>query len=248
LIIVVEIKNRVNQQSSKPCLLRTTLEMQIRKLISALELCIYLFRPRCTTPWRRMGEWRYSYRFRHSYSGTRWRWEVASRPGRFTPRGKRPRYPFDRKLSGPQSRSKLSDEEKNTCPCQKSNPGRSAHSPLATTATQFISQIYIMLYTIYIMLYIIAIALKKFHAVADTKVQHSRHKIIMWQFYLTQVTSFLLWSGPAEKLKIFTLSGPRKELSVVSACLLIFQNIKIQLMFQNQFPHFSFIRVSWGNK
>jgi hypothetical protein len=29
----------------------------------------------------------------------------ASRPGRFTPRGKSPRYPLDRKLDGPQSRS-----------------------------------------------------------------------------------------------------------------------------------------------
>jgi hypothetical protein len=29
----------------------------------------------------------------------------ASRPGRFTPRGKSPRYPLDRRLSGPQNRS-----------------------------------------------------------------------------------------------------------------------------------------------
>jgi hypothetical protein len=36
----------------------------------------------------------------------------TSRPGRFTPRGKSPRYPLDRRLGGPQSRSGRSGEEK----------------------------------------------------------------------------------------------------------------------------------------
>jgi hypothetical protein len=36
----------------------------------------------------------------------------ASRPGRFTPGGKSPRYPLDRKLDGPQSRSGRRREEK----------------------------------------------------------------------------------------------------------------------------------------
>jgi hypothetical protein len=37
----------------------------------------------------------------------------ASRPGRFTPRGKNTRYPLDRRLSGPLSRSGRCGEEKN---------------------------------------------------------------------------------------------------------------------------------------
>jgi hypothetical protein len=36
----------------------------------------------------------------------------ASRPGRFTPRGKSPQYPLDRRLGGPQGRSGLRGEEK----------------------------------------------------------------------------------------------------------------------------------------
>jgi hypothetical protein len=37
----------------------------------------------------------------------------ASRPGRFTPQGKSPRYPLDRRLGESQSRSGYGDEEKN---------------------------------------------------------------------------------------------------------------------------------------
>jgi hypothetical protein len=40
-----------------------------------------------------------------------------------------PRYPFDRRLGGPQSRSGPSGEDKNLLPCRESNPGRPAHSP-----------------------------------------------------------------------------------------------------------------------
>jgi hypothetical protein len=56
------------------------------------------------TPWRRLGERRYSsYSFTTSaLDGGEW---SASRPGRSLPRGKDPRYPLYRRLGGPQSRS-----------------------------------------------------------------------------------------------------------------------------------------------
>jgi hypothetical protein len=44
-------------------------------------------------------------------SGTRWRWVVSFTLGPFYPRGKSPRYPPDRKLGGPRSRSGLCVDE-----------------------------------------------------------------------------------------------------------------------------------------
>jgi hypothetical protein len=46
-----------------------------------------------------------------------------SRPGCFTPR-----HPSGKKLGDPQSRSGRNSDEKISCPCRKSNPGRPAHS------------------------------------------------------------------------------------------------------------------------
>jgi hypothetical protein len=40
----------------------------------------------------------------------------ASRPGRSTSQGESPWYPLDRRLGGPQSRSRRGDEEKNSQP------------------------------------------------------------------------------------------------------------------------------------
>jgi hypothetical protein len=51
-----------------------------------------------------LDEWRYSSTqfLTSALEGSEW---SASRPGRFTPQGKSPRYPLDRRLDGPQSRS-----------------------------------------------------------------------------------------------------------------------------------------------
>jgi hypothetical protein len=46
----------------------------------------------------------------------------ASRPGRFTLRGNCPRYPLDRRLGGPQSRSGHYGEEKNLTPAGNRTP------------------------------------------------------------------------------------------------------------------------------
>jgi hypothetical protein len=64
------------------------------------------------TPWRRLGKKRYSsYSFTTSaLDGGDW---SASRPGRSLPPGKGPRYPFDRRLGGPQSRSEHRGRRKN---------------------------------------------------------------------------------------------------------------------------------------
>jgi hypothetical protein len=48
--------------------------------------------------------------------GTRWRWVVSFKPQPLYPRGKNTRYPFDRRLGGPQSRSGRGREEKQTQP------------------------------------------------------------------------------------------------------------------------------------
>jgi hypothetical protein len=68
-------------------------------------------------PWRRMGEWRYSSTI--ADLSTRWRW-VASLTARLLyPWGNRFRYPLDRRLGGPQSRSGRCGEEK-ILPCLES--------------------------------------------------------------------------------------------------------------------------------
>jgi hypothetical protein len=53
----------------------------------------------------------------------------ASRPGRFT-QGKRPWYPLDRRLGGPQSRPESGGKEKNSQPQPELEPpDHPAHSP-----------------------------------------------------------------------------------------------------------------------
>jgi hypothetical protein len=46
--------------------------------------------------------------------GTIWRWVVSFTPQPLYPQGKSPRCPLDRRLGGPQSRSRRGDEEKNS--------------------------------------------------------------------------------------------------------------------------------------
>jgi hypothetical protein len=46
--------------------------------------------------------------------GTRWRWVVSFTSRPLYPQGKSPRYPLDRKLGGPQSRSGRGGQEKNS--------------------------------------------------------------------------------------------------------------------------------------
>jgi hypothetical protein len=48
--------------------------------------------------------------------GTRWRWVVSFTLRPLYPQGKRPSYPLDRRLGGPQSRSGRGGEEKNSQP------------------------------------------------------------------------------------------------------------------------------------
>jgi hypothetical protein len=63
-----------------------------------------------TTPWKHMGEWRYS----STILDLRTRWRLSgqlhARP--LYPWGKRPRYQLDRRLGGPQSRSGRCGEDK----------------------------------------------------------------------------------------------------------------------------------------
>jgi hypothetical protein len=56
-----------------------------------------------------MGEW--MYRSLILDLGTSWRWVVSFTPRLLYPRGKSPRYPLDRRLGGPQSRSRRRGEE-----------------------------------------------------------------------------------------------------------------------------------------
>jgi hypothetical protein len=48
--------------------------------------------------------------------GTRWRWMVSFTPRPLYLQGRSPRYPLDRRLGGPQSRSGHGGEEKNSQP------------------------------------------------------------------------------------------------------------------------------------
>jgi hypothetical protein len=58
-----------------------------------------------------MEEWRYSFTILDL--GTRWGRVVSFTPRPLYPRGKSPRYPSDRRLGGPQSRSGRYGEDKN---------------------------------------------------------------------------------------------------------------------------------------
>jgi hypothetical protein len=54
--------------------------------------------------------------------GTSWRWVVSFAPWPLYPRGKRPRYPLERRLGGPQSRFERRGEEKNLHPTRTRTP------------------------------------------------------------------------------------------------------------------------------
>jgi hypothetical protein len=80
-----------------------------------------------TTPWRRVGEWRY--RSAHSCNvDIRWRWVVS-----FTPRPLHPRYPLDRRLGPRTCLHALT--RKNPSRYRESYPGRPACS-LVTILTE----------------------------------------------------------------------------------------------------------------
>jgi hypothetical protein len=59
----------------------------------------------------------------------------ASRPCRFIHRGKSPRYPLDRRLGGPQSRSRRGGEENILVPPGDSNSDPSVVQPVASRYT-----------------------------------------------------------------------------------------------------------------
>jgi len=75
---------------------------------------------------------------------------VSFTPRPLYPRGKRPRYPLDRRLDGLQSRSGCGGEEKKSlhCPCRVSKAGRSALS-LVTVLTELPRLVLIFCFVIY---------------------------------------------------------------------------------------------------
>jgi hypothetical protein len=83
-----------------------------------------------TTSWRRIGEWRYTstHSLTSALDGGEW---SPLHPGRFTPQGKSPWYPLDRRLGGPQSRSGRRGEEKIPSPRRESNPMTPIFQPVA---------------------------------------------------------------------------------------------------------------------
>jgi hypothetical protein len=67
-----------------------------------------------------MEEWKYSVTILDL--STRWRWVVSFMPWLLYLQGKSPWCPSDRMLGGPHNWSGCCGEEKNSCPCQESNP------------------------------------------------------------------------------------------------------------------------------
>jgi hypothetical protein len=80
-----------------------------------------------TTPWRRMGSECIDPRILDL--GTRWRWVVGFTPRPLYSRGKNTRYPLDRRLCGPQSRSGRRGEEKILDPTGTRTPTPRSSSP-----------------------------------------------------------------------------------------------------------------------
>jgi hypothetical protein len=88
----------------------------------------------CTTPWRCMGEWMY----RSTFSWPRHYLEVSGQlhaPAALPP-GKSPRYPLDRRMGGPQSRSGRRRRE-NSWPYRDSNSDPSVVQPVASRHTDY---------------------------------------------------------------------------------------------------------------
>jgi hypothetical protein len=70
--------------------------------------------------------------------GPRWRRVVSFTPRPLYPQGKSPRYPLDRRLGGPQSRSGHGGEEKNSQPLpRESNPRTPIVQPVASRYTDW---------------------------------------------------------------------------------------------------------------
>jgi hypothetical protein len=86
-----------------------------------------------TTPWRRKGQWMYRSTF--SWPRTSWKWVVRLTPQPLYPRGKSPRYPLDRRLGGPQSRSRRRGE--NCWPYRDSNSDPSVVQPVTSRYTDY---------------------------------------------------------------------------------------------------------------
>jgi hypothetical protein len=72
--------------------------------------------------------------------GTNWKWAVSFTPLPLYSRGKRPPYPLDRRLSGPQSRSGWRGRRKNSWPSRNSNPDSSVVQPVASRCTTTLSR------------------------------------------------------------------------------------------------------------
>jgi hypothetical protein len=81
----------------------------------------------CLTPWRRMGSGCVGPHFLDL--GTSWRRVVSFTPLPLYPRGKSPRYPLDRRLGGPQSRSGRFGKEKILDPTVIRTPTPRSSSP-----------------------------------------------------------------------------------------------------------------------
>jgi hypothetical protein len=64
-------------------------------------------------------------------------WVVNITPRPLYPRGKSPRYPFDRRLGGPQNRSGRRGEDKNLVPTGTRTPAPSAVQPVASRYTDW---------------------------------------------------------------------------------------------------------------
>jgi hypothetical protein len=98
-------------------------ERNSRKHNLNMSLCFIIWAPR----YNDMREWRYSSTILNL--GTRWRWVVSFKPLQLYPQGNRRRYPLNRTVDEPQSRSGRCGEEKISCSFRETNPGRPTRSP-----------------------------------------------------------------------------------------------------------------------
>jgi hypothetical protein len=70
---------------------------------------------------------------------TSWRWVVSFTTRQLYPRGKRSRYPLDRRLGEPQSRSRQHGKEKILDPSGTRTPASSVVQPVASSYTDYYS-------------------------------------------------------------------------------------------------------------
>jgi hypothetical protein len=115
---------KISQASSKACVSLVIKDKKIGFFLCLINLS--------KTPWKSMGDWRYSFAILHL--GARWRWVVSFTPLPLYPAGKQPPIPIAQEAGWPQGRSARYGQENSLASHVNRTPG---FQPLARHYTDW---------------------------------------------------------------------------------------------------------------